>query len=70
MDNAAKRAAIMAISSGETLPRPSGTVDASARFHFLWTYVPGTTGGGGGGGGGLVLEWRSSQAWHRSYTAP
>ena len=22
------------------------------------------------GGGGAVLEWRSSQAWHRSYTSP
>ena len=64
MDNAAKRTAIMAISSGETIPWPSGTVDASERFHFMWTYVPGTT--GGGGAGVVVREWRSAQAWHKS----
>jgi len=67
MDNLARRFAIMAISQGETLPVPTGTVDASERYHFEWTYVPGVT-GAGGAAAGTQKDWRSSQAWHRSYT--
>lgn len=39
IDTEAKRRSVIALSTGGTLPMPSGTVDAAARTTLAWTYA-------------------------------